>query len=310
MRRIEAGLLAVILGCSSSFCALAQEESVVVDLSVLEGLSSAPAVYAPATAEPLFPIVKKAPKVKKTPQPVAKKNKTAVKVEVKETKPIMVKEEPKDAVEEKVTIPQQIPFVESAEPVVVVDVEPSPEPKEAEKAEPQSSVDSALQAAPVVVENAPAPTEEAPKAEVTSPEAKAEVASPEPKVVEKSTEPQAPALLVEDTPAGVNLPSPQAVNNKLIFAEEVDELNDEQKSQIDGIIASFKDAKNNKIAIYAYNLEDGADAFKKKRLSLNRAVEVRSYLLPKGYKNFSIKVINVDAASGKGNTVEVEELEQ
>ncbi len=301
MRKIKMGLFAVILGCGSASGVFAQEGAVMVDLSVLDGLSNAPAAYAPAASEPLFPIVKKAPKVKKVSKPVAKKNKPAVKVEVKEAKPVMVKEEPKGAVEEKVTIPQQIPFVESTEPVVVVDVEPSPEPKEAEKAEPQSSVDSALQAAPAVVENAPAPTEEAPKAEV---------ASPEPKVVEKSTEPQAPALLVEDTPADVNLPSPQAVNNKLTFAADVDELSDEQKSQIDGIIASFKDAKNNKIAIYAYNLEDGEDAFKRKRLSLNRAVEVRSYLLPKGYKNFSIKVINVDTASGKGDTVEIEELEQ
>ena len=223
-----------------------------------------------------------------------------MKVEVKETKPVMAKEDaPKAAAEEKVTIPQQIPFVESAEPVVVVDVEPVSEPKDEIKAEAQVPAE----VAPTVVENASAPVVEAPKTETIS-------AEPEPKIEAAPAEQKAPALLVEDTPAGVDLPSPQAVNNKLTFAEEVDELNDEQKSQIDGIIASFKDAKNNKIAIYAYNLEDGADAFKKKRLSLNRAVEVRSYLLPKGYKNFSIKVINVDAASGKGNTVEIEELEQ
>lgn len=302
MRKIKIGLLAVILGCGSSVCALAQEESVMVDLSVLEGLSNAPAIYAPTAGEPLFPIVKKAPKVKKVSKAVVKKSKPVVKVEVKETKPVMAKEEaPKALAEEKVIIPQQIPFVESAEPVVVVDVEPVSEPKEEVKTEAPTPTEISEPQTPAAAEVTTAPAAEAPKAEVVLESAKVE---------EAPTEQKAPALLVEDTPAGVNLPSPQAVNNKLIFAEEVDELNDEQKSQIDGIIASFKDAKNNKIAIYAYNLEDGADAFKKKRLSLNRAVEVRSYLLPKGYKNFSIKVINVDAASGKGNTVEVEELEQ
>ena len=294
MRKIKIGLLAVILGCGSSICALAQEESVMVDLSVLEGLSNGPAVYGQAVSEPLFPIVKKAPKVKKVSKAVVKKSKPVVKEPVVAEK----KESSNVETEEKVVTHQQIPFVESAEPVVVVDVEPVSEPKEDIKAEPQIPAE----VAPLVTENTSVPLAEAPKEEV--------LAEPEVKVDTASMEQNAPTLLVEDTPAGVNLPSPQAVNNKLTFAAEVDELSDEQKSQIDGIIASFKDAKNNKIAIYAYNLEDGADAFKKKRLSLNRAVEVRSYLLPKGYKNFSIKVINVDATSGKGNTVEIEELEQ
>ena len=129
MRKIKIGLLALILGCGSSVCALAQEETVMVDLSVLEGLSNGPAVYGQAVSEPLFPIVKKAPKVKKASKPVVKKSKPVVKVEVKETKPVMPKEEaPKVTAEEKVSIPQQIPFVESAEPVVVVDVEPVSEP--------------------------------------------------------------------------------------------------------------------------------------------------------------------------------------
>lgn len=42
-------------------------------------------------------------------------------------------------------------------------------------------------------------------------------------------------------------------------------------------------------------------------MSLNRAVEIRSYLLGKGYKNFSIKVINVNEAD-KNNLVTVVEL--
>ena len=56
--------------------------------------------------------------------------------------------------------------------------------------------------------------------------------------------------------------------------------------------------------IYAYNFNDGGNDFKNKRLSLNRAVEIRSYLMTRGYKNFGIKIVNTDNR-GKQNTVEV-----
>ena len=92
------------------------------------------------------------------------------------------------------------------------------------------------------------------------------------------------------------------------FASGVDELNDEQRTKIDTIIAGYQNAPQNKIAIYSYNFDDGVDSFKKKRTSLNRAVEIRSYLLKKGYKNFSIKVININNASDKKNLVELQEI--
>ena len=58
----------------------------------------------------------------------------------------------------------------------------------------------------------------------------------------------------------------------------------------------------------AYNYDNGEDVFRKKRQSLNRAIEIRSYLLGKGYKNFSIKVINITDDPAKGNVVEIDEL--
>ena len=123
----------------------------------------------------------------------------------------------------------------------------------------------------------------------------------EPVVSEKT---EAPKLLIDETVAN----NKKAPLTSLVFAPDSDEVTDELQKQIDQIIASFTDATNNKIAIYSYNLDDGVDTFKKKRISLNRAVAVRSYLLPKGYKNFSIKVINIDGSSDKVNTVELEEL--
>ena len=85
-------------------------------------------------------------------------------------------------------------------------------------------------------------------------------------------------------------------------------MTDEDKARLDAIVASFENPAVNKIAIYAYNVDDGKDVFRKKRLSLNRAVEVRSYLLGKGYKNFSIKVVNISEPEDKENKVVVEEL--
>ena len=85
-------------------------------------------------------------------------------------------------------------------------------------------------------------------------------------------------------------------------------MDDIAKEKIDTIIASFDDAKANKIAIMAYNYDNGEDVFRKKRQSLNRAIEIRSYLLNKGYKNFSIKVINITDDAAQGNVVEIDEL--
>lgn len=107
--------------------------------------------------------------------------------------------------------------------------------------------------------------------------------------------------------APVSADNAAVVSNNILFADGVSELTEAQKTQIDTVISRFEDPKNNKIAIFSYNYDDGEDVFRKKRTSLNRAVEIRSYLLGKGYKNFSIKVINVDEAS-KDNLVMVDEL--
>ena len=96
--------------------------------------------------------------------------------------------------------------------------------------------------------------------------------------------------------------------NAIVFAEDVDTLSDEQMAEIEIIVSKFKNDKGNKIAIYSYNVDNGVDSFRKKRVSLNRAIEIRSYLLKKGFKNFSIKVVNIAENSPKINTVEISEI--
>lgn len=299
-KNLKLGLAITFFCCGGAAVASAQDDSVQVNLSVLENLSNTAAIAAPSVSEPLFPIVKKAPKVKKSAAKPARRSSAGA------AKPAAVKESasaaaPKVTVEVRDPIPavsaepevqpalQQIPFVKDAEPVVVVDVEPAAAPKAADTRPASAQVPQPA----ANVNTSPAVENQQPVAPVEMVPAESVAAKP------------APALLVDEQ--APKLPQP-GVNAKISFADGVDELNDEQKKQIDAIIASFEDAANNKIAIYSYNLDDGVDVFKKKRLSLNRAVEIRSYLLPRGYKNFSIKVVNVDAASGKGNTVELEEL--
>ena len=92
------------------------------------------------------------------------------------------------------------------------------------------------------------------------------------------------------------------------FTEGSYEISEENAQKILNLIATFENPQQNKIAIYAYNYDNGENSFKKKKLSLDRATEIRSLLLNKGYKNFSIKVINVTDNPDKGNLVEIEEI--
>lgn len=92
------------------------------------------------------------------------------------------------------------------------------------------------------------------------------------------------------------------------FSEGSYEISEENAQKIISLINTFENPKQNKIAIYAYNYDNGENSFKKKKLSLDRATEIRSLLLNKGYKNFSIKVINVTDTPDKSNLVEIEEI--
>lgn len=290
---VIASVAALLMGAAS---ANAQENSVYINLSALDALDAEPAAE---PAAPLFPVIKaqpkKAPAAKIRPAKAKKKTvrKPAPKVEVKVVE--TVKAQP--AKEDK---PAQIPYVDNTEEVIVVDVEPVTAdkvaaPAEKPAAENKPAIENAEDNAPAVV---PA---DVPAAQPVAEPALAVVTQPEPETAQPET--AAPESLLVNPQETL----PQA-GAKIVFVEGESELSDSHKAQIDGIVNTFADAANNKIAIYSYNLDDGVDSFKKKRQSLNRAVEVRSYLLQKGYKNFSIKVLNVDGSSDKINSVELEEL--
>lgn len=277
------------------------EENVMVDLSVLDGLNTS---YI-APTQPLFPIL---PKKNRISAPV-KINKPARPVKMKpqpEENRSVAKEQPKEVV------------ISPKEEVVVVDVEPiSPkvnEPAKAIEIKPSSEVKAEIKPQvkpedallPQPEEKVEAATQEPLKDDTVSSESNLAPQADEqaPDVSEDTVK---PALLVDEKILSEPTMAVDATS-VIKFAPGIDTLSPEQMSQIKAVVAGFKDTEKNKIAIYSYNQDDGVDSFKKKRISLNRAIEVRSYLIKQGYKNFSIKVVNINSGSDKTDTVELKEI--
>lgn len=286
-------------GMVGSACA---EDDVYVDLSVLNNLqAAAPA----AVVQPLFPDVKNAPAPKK---PRAVKRKKAEK-------------------RQEVKLPEVKAEAKKAEDKVEMKAETAPQPDKTETpaAETVPAVDSAknnldtlrqaiaensIRKEPVAAETPAAET-------AVSAEMPADASLP----VETAVVPVENTAVVVDDKSGESLsealnnnvpeetqPEPEKVSNAIKFGAESSELTEADKQQIDAIMAGFEDAVNHKVAITAYNLDDGKEVFYRKKQSLDRAIAIRSYLLNKGYKNYSIKVINIPAGDERVNTVDVVEL--
>lgn len=274
--------------CLSAFSARAQiNQDVYIDYSVLDDLADTanPKVH----NQPLFPEVKKtaAPAAKKAVtakpvKPAAKKAAVAapaVKVE-KETVKIEV-------IEKKVETPAVKP---AAEPVV----------------EPVRSLEpETMTVKPLAPVEAPVP---APTAEKAAPVVETPAIAERPVSAPAMEKPLETAVPAEEKTVQKDLPAPDASDRKIFFADDEAALSEANKQKIDLILQSFGALPDGKIAINSYNYDDGNDVFKKKRQSLDRAIAVRSYLLSKNYKNFSIKVVNVTDDDSKKNLVEIEEI--
>lgn len=312
-------------------------DDVYVNLSVLDNLEGS--VSPNINQGPLFPVISSStPKsVKKA---VASKKKTEKKsqkkkVELPKKSDIAIKIEKKEELpkpEKTISEPEKIPF----RTVVTEDKEEKIQaaPSVPVKTETISTVEQPIkEEVPTSNENQKTVAPETPVSDetkaVTMPQAdlpneniSTQAATSQPvvenplqtaleKMVEETSKLPAQTEPVEEKPSllvKTQESTETSVGEEIYFAEGEDELVPENEAQIDNIINRFENAKENKIAILSYNLDNGEDSFRKKRMSLNRAVAVRSYLLGKGYKNFSIKVVNLDEANGKENSVRIEEL--
>lgn len=286
-------------GMVGSACA---EDDVYVDLSVLNSLqAAAPA----AVVQPLFPDVKNAPAPKK---PRAVKRKKAEKRQ--EVKLQKVKAEAKKA-EDKVEVKAEAaPQPDKTETPVTETVPAADGAKNNLDTLRQAIAENSIRKEPVATEISAAKTA-----------VSAEMPADASHLVETAVVPVENTAVVVDDKSGESLsevlnnnvpeetpPEPEKVSNAIKFDAESAELTEADKQQIDAIMAGFEDAVNHKVAITAYNLDDGKEVFYRKKQSLDRAIAIRSYLLSKGYKNYSIKVINIPAGDERVNTVDVVEL--
>lgn len=313
-------LVSVALGLVA-FKAQAQDDAY-VDLSVLNDLGSAsgPMMH----SEPLFPIVKKsvpASPVVKTKAPakaivkkevaISNKQPEARKLKIKQTE--VVKKEISNTPEviDIPTKPADINLPAEAKGIfgveeIVVEKPVAPAPVVDIVAEPMEAPREFVAAVKTDGTQSILPREDQsvmPESVIKEITAETPVVPEEKPIVEeeKKIEPLIPVNTE-------NVSNTRNVLNQIIFDNDTYELSPANQEKVSSIIAGFEDAKTNKIAILAYNYDNGEDVFKKKRQSLNRAIEIRSYLLNKGYKNFSIKVINISDDASKGNAVEIEEI--
>ncbi len=307
------------------------EEGVVIDLGVLNNLDAG---YYDAP-EPLFPVLPKQPnhQIKKKNVVKAAKPLPTAKIK-KSTAPIVVE---KSDTTKKATSPKiNTAKKEKDDFVVVVDREPVAE--SIEKALPQTVEQKPAVSFNVKPEEMPviAETPSFNKKIVAEKDSAQKIEEPKEEIAVKNVENVARSpkretsnetiALKEDTGLENSVNSETtssevngnsvAENNEISaqqdgiikFESDSDILNAEQQELLDKIVSGFSNDKTAKIAIYAYNFDDKVDSFRKKRMTLNRAIEVRSYLLKKGFKNFNIKVVNISGDSKKVNCVELKEI--
>ena len=320
----------------ASVCALALQggafaqaaDDVYVDLSVLNNLQPGDSLF--VETQPLFPVVKKAP-VKKT----VRKKKTPKKT-VAPAKPVAEKTPAPKKEEKAIAILPQAPEipqplaeakpepVKPANPITVADDrEPVREtvadvdvvrPAETDNGKALSEPKSEETSKPAAALIEPAAKVEPAKTEVSVPAAEETAKAPEKAAAVQEAE-NVPAAETEEKkeikpllPVGNKTPAAAEVGRQIFFADDSFEISPENADKIISLIETFEDPRKHKIAIYAYNYDNGENTFKKKKLSLDRATEIRSLLLNKGYKNFSIKVINITDNPEKRNLVEIEEI--
>ena len=320
----------------ASVCALALQgaafaqaaDDVYVDLSVLNNLQPGDSLFVETL--PLFPVVKKAP-VKKT----VRKKKTPKKT-VAPAKPVAEKTPAPKKEEKAIAILPQAPEipqplaeakpepVKPANPITVADDrEPVREtvadvdvvrPAETDNGKALSEPKSEETSKPAAALIEPAAKVEPAKTEVSVPAAEETAKAPEKAAAVQEAE-NVPAAETEEKkeikpllPVGDKTPAAAEVGRQIFFADDSFEISPENADKIISLIETFEDPRKHKIAIYAYNYDNGENTFKKKKLSLDRATEIRSLLLNKGYKNFSIKVINITDNPEKRNLVEIEEI--
>ena len=102
-----------------------------------------------------------------------------------------------------------------------------------------------------------------------------------------------------------NFGNPRAPEASVLitFDDQSDILTDDVIALLDEFAEKNKDNANDKILIESYHYTGSENVFAHKRISLNRAVNIRTYLLNKGFKSFNIQIINTEEEVMQNNVV-------
>jgi outer membrane protein OmpA-like peptidoglycan-associated protein len=203
------------------------------------------------------------------------------------------------------------PATETAE-VVSAPAAPAVEPAPVEENNAQSAPSAPV--APEVAPIADAPMAPAAPAPDTTQSAAEMVATAQP--VTPQAAPEAPAAeqaaIPPEPAAPAQMPSAGADEYSLGFAAESFELSDAAKSQLDSVIASMGQDENLRIQLQAYAQGDGANASKARRLSLSRALQVRSYLIDRGVRStrIDVRALGANVPSGPADRVDIKTVQR
>ncbi|MGB0670191.1 MAG: OmpA family protein [Rhodospirillales bacterium] len=173
-------------------------------------------------------------------------------------------------------------------PTVKVDNKPMPAPEVMEAPKPQSAPE------PKVTAKAEAPSAPAPSAPALSAPAKAPSgAAPPPPVVaapaEEATPTQAPPPAATEqaslSPSGAEAPA-----LRIPFAGGSAKLDDGMRAELKTLAAKIQDNTTDRLQLQAFAGGDGLSASQARRLSLSRALAVRSFLIDNGVRSTRIDV--------------------
>lgn len=270
----------------------AAEDDVYVDLSVLDNMPKDSIGF--ITPQPLFPEIKAKSVTKTKPVQSKAKKKVITIVQPQPVKPEVPQEKLLPEKENKVVVERENKPIETEESSWTEPEKPILEitaPVEAEKvSEPENILPEVVQNS----EKTPEETKEIPAQNSIQPE---------------NTETVLSAKISEDTAKKQKISDfePREIYS-ISFTLDTADLSNEALQRLEKMTEIFSPDRKKKIAIRAYNYENGQDSFRKKRISLNRATNVRSFFLSKGFKNFSIKIINTTTDNEYKDTVEIEEI--
>lgn len=261
---------------------------------------ASPAAGQAASGSAPVPLSKPTPAPKPAPAPAAEmaeapKAEPAPKVETKPAEVEPPKAPPLPAEETKQAPPPPAP-----EPVVPnkSNVPDAPSPAPDTTTSPQEMLEQRSDSQP----SAPA----APAPVATAPSTPAPAPAPAPKpAAETAAVPPAAKDPVASAPSG-------AGEYSLAFGSGSFELNNAARAQLDSIVKNMGSDENMRIQLQAYAEGDSNNASKARRLSLSRALQVRSYLIDKGVRStrIDVRALGANVPSGPADRVDIKTVQR